>query len=488
MLSISGEQEENLVRKFASVPCGKLVVISVCRWTTDPILHEGRFCNVFRVLDTTCQYMIHYVIYTGSQDPVELVFRVLLFDTFTRMDTWEYLIKKLGALTWENYRQDAYVKVLRKAVASGISVYTGSFQKPSPYLHYGMPQAFHNHLLALEALMEADLPGRLCGATSMKELYCWLRTFPGMGEFNTYQLLMNLTYTGLGKFTDADTFVVAGKGARAGLSLCFGRGLSRETELKIMQWMQRTQRRQLARLGLSCTLGPPGTLYHELQLCDIEHCLCEITKVSSLLLKTPSNSSSQRISRLFSTFAFEIGNPHTRANEISSHRKTSLSNSSYLLRLHLLRRNCGSSLALPHRGLRLGYSSIKFGGRDMMNQPGNQPAWLLRMPLLLLQLSRKGSLQQPIWIPISFDDSHPRVKGSLGRHTIIEPLLQIRLLFDIHGLKIYSFFPNLSPIAVQLLYTSWFFCFRFSVHGVLPHKGITFVKMSHQYHTYPTHG
>ena len=76
------------------------------------------------------------------------------------------------------------------------------------------------------------------------------------------------------------------------------------------------------------------------------------------------------------------------------------------------------------------------------------------MPLLLLQLSRKGSLQQPIWIPISFDDSHPRVKGSLGRHTIIEPLLQIRLLFDIHGLKIYSFFPNLSPIAVQLLYTS----------------------------------
>ena len=376
MQYISSEQKENLVRKSApSIPChDQLAVISICRWTTNPILHQGRFCNVFRVLDTTCQYMIHYVIYTGSQDPVELVFRVVLFDTFTRKETWEYLIKEMGALTWANYKRRSYVKILRKAMASGISVYTGSFQKPSPYNRYGMPEAFHNHLLALEALMEADLPGRLCGATSMEELYHWLRTFPGMGEFNTYQLLMNLTYTGLGKFMDADTFVVAGKGARAGLSLCFGRGLSKETELKIMQWMQRTQRRQLARLGLSCTLGPPGTPYYRLQLCDIEHCLCEITKVSCLFLMAAFNGTSRQFSCVPSTFAFEIRHLQTRENEISSHLQTSHFNSFYLLRPYLLCRNYGSFLESPHRELWIRYSSIKFGGRDMTSQPGNQPA------------------------------------------------------------------------------------------------------------------
>lgn len=232
--------------------------------------------------------MIQYVIQTGSQDPVELVFRVLLFDTFTRIETWEYLINELGAPTWATYNQAAYVKALRKAMSSGIPLYTSSFQKPSPYFCYRKPEAFHNHLLALEAFMEADLPGQLCRMDTMEEFYKWLRTFHGMGEFNGYQLLMNLTYTGLGKFADADTFVVAGCGAQTGLSLCFGEGHSNEMRLKIMQWMKRTQREQLGRLGLSCTLGSPGSPYHELQLCDIEHCLCELTKVSdkyiSLLL------------------------------------------------------------------------------------------------------------------------------------------------------------------------------------------------------------
>lgn len=280
---MSGEQEEMLARKSVSslgAQTFNLIVLFIGRWTTDPVLDEGRFCNVFRVADATCQYMIHYVVHTGSQDPTELVFRVVLFDTFTRINTWEYLIKELGALTWAHYKQAAYVKALRKAAALGVSLYTGSFQKPSPSHHYKKPEAFHNHLMALEALMKGGLPDRLCNATSMEALYNWIRAFPGMGEFNTYQLLMNLTYTGLGKFTDADTFVVAGVGARAGINLCFGPDLSRETELKIMQWMQRTQREQLARLGLSCTLGPPGSPYHELQLCDIEHCLCEISKVS----------------------------------------------------------------------------------------------------------------------------------------------------------------------------------------------------------------
>lgn len=136
-----------------------------------------------------------------------------------------------------------------------------------------------NHLKALELFMEADLPGRFVSATRMADVFDWLRTFKGMGDFTAYQLLLNLTYTGLVDFSDADTFVVVGLGARAGLKRCFGPNLSHSQELDIIRWMQFTQKEHFARLGVSCSLGPPRSAHHEMQLCDIEHTLCEIDKV-----------------------------------------------------------------------------------------------------------------------------------------------------------------------------------------------------------------
>jgi hypothetical protein len=136
-----------------------------------------------------------------------------------------------------------------------------------------------NHLHALEVLMKADLPGRLVAATRMADVFDWLRTFKGMGDFNTYQLLLNLSYTGLGNFSDTDSFVILGCGARAGLNQCFRQGLSSHSrELDVVRWMQRTQRDHFSRLGLSCTIGPPGSPFHEMGLCDIEHTLCEVDK------------------------------------------------------------------------------------------------------------------------------------------------------------------------------------------------------------------
>lgn len=222
--------------------------------------------------------MIRYVIKAGSQAPAELVFRVVLFDTFTRTDTWEYIIQNLGAPTWETYDRSTYTEVLCQAREDGRSLYTGSFQKPAP--DYGHKIACVNHLHALEVLMKADLPGRLVAATRMADIFDWLRTFKGMGDFNTYQLLLNLSYTGLGNFSDADSFVILGCGARAGLNQCFRQGLSSHArELDVVRWMQRTQRDHFSRLGLSCTLGPPDSPFHEMGVCDIEHTLCEVDKV-----------------------------------------------------------------------------------------------------------------------------------------------------------------------------------------------------------------
>lgn len=150
----------------------------------------------------------------GSQDLNELVFRIVLFNLFTKIETWELLDSKLGPLTWARYSRQDYQRVLTRAKRGGATLYTGAFQKPAP--HFGFSEAHMNHLCLLEVLMENDLAGRFLGAKYMDEVYEYLVSFPSMGEFSTYQLMLNLSYSEVLNFSDSD-FVVPGPGASSGL-------------------------------------------------------------------------------------------------------------------------------------------------------------------------------------------------------------------------------------------------------------------------------
>ena len=60
-------------------------------WTTDAIMAAHRFTNCYRAADRVSQYLISEVIYRGSQDPAEVLFRILLFKFFNRISTWQLL-------------------------------------------------------------------------------------------------------------------------------------------------------------------------------------------------------------------------------------------------------------------------------------------------------------------------------------------------------------------------------------------------------------
>jgi hypothetical protein len=49
---------------------------------------------VYPAADRVSQYVIREVIYAGVQDPEEVVFRVLLFKFFNRVETWELLCER----------------------------------------------------------------------------------------------------------------------------------------------------------------------------------------------------------------------------------------------------------------------------------------------------------------------------------------------------------------------------------------------------------
>ncbi|KII93460.1 hypothetical protein PLICRDRAFT_49507 [Plicaturopsis crispa FD-325 SS-3] len=241
-------------------------------WTDDTILKKYHFCNPFRVADRVSQYIISDVVEKGSQDPDEIVFRVTLFNMFTKIDTWELLEEELGPLTWASFDRNQYGRVLRRAKDSGISLYTGAFQKPGPKL--GNHDTFMDHLELLQMLMEHDLRGICQRAAYIVDVFEFLMSWPSLADFTAYQLLINLSYTPVLNFCESD-FVVLGLGAISGLKKCF-RVSDGTHGVEIVQWMQRTQHEHFARLGLALPeLGPERRV---MQLVDFEHTLCEVDK------------------------------------------------------------------------------------------------------------------------------------------------------------------------------------------------------------------
>ena len=249
------------------------------RWTKDTILQTYKFCSVYRVADHGSQYLIKNIIEKGSQELTDVFFRVLLYNIFTKIETFQLLDEELGPLQWRTYDRRKYYDVLQNAMNKGMTIYTGAFQKPAPSL--GHKIAFRNHLELLNAMMDADLLTQLMTCEYMADAFDAINQFPGMGNFNSFQLLIDLSYTPVLNFSE-DDFVIAGVGAVQGLKKCFSppeavTGL----EEVLMRWMRKDQDNQFARLGL--TLKGWVTGKREMTLVDIEHTLCEVHKYSRMV-------------------------------------------------------------------------------------------------------------------------------------------------------------------------------------------------------------
>lgn len=224
------------------------------------------------MLDRVSQYIVTEVIEKGPQRRNEVVFRVLLFSTYTSIRTYETLRKNIQPFTWEAYKRVNYEKVLRDLYDNGTSIYTGAYQKPAPEL--GFAENFMNHLAFLEVLMR-ELPAQLRDAKYMADVFEYLLTFKSMGDFTAYQLVLNLSYSDVMNFSEHD-FVVIGIGSRRGLQRCFRDAIPRSVEVDIVRWMQISQSEHFQRLGINFNgLGPD---HLPMMLCDIEHTLCELDK------------------------------------------------------------------------------------------------------------------------------------------------------------------------------------------------------------------
>jgi hypothetical protein len=240
-------------------------------WTADPVLTRHKFTNVYRAADRVSQYMIRDVIYAGPQEAEEVVFRVLLFKVFNRIETWKLLTRSLGAApTWDGYSFAAYDAVLGDAMRRGERIYSAAYIVPNP--PFGQARKHGNHLRLIEHAMTSGLPGKVSAAASLREVYELLLALPSLGPFLAYQYAVDLAYSAITR-ADESQFVVAGPGCLDGISKCFtdAGGLS---PADVIAWVADSSHDHFARLGLAfCDLwGRWPTLI------DWQNVFCEVSK------------------------------------------------------------------------------------------------------------------------------------------------------------------------------------------------------------------
>lgn len=246
-------------------------------WTDDPVLASYRFTNTYRVVDKVSQYLIREVQYRDdrSQAPAELFFRTMLFKLFNRIETWEMLERELGSLSWQSFDPNLAEGVLDRAMLRGARVYSAAYIMPAPKL--GRVRKHANHLALIEAMMAEGLPARVERAASLAEVYGILRALPGIGPFLAFQYAIDLNYSSMLDFDEAD-FVVAGPGAVDGIAKCFESTGGRDAETVIHEMVDR-QEGEFARLGIDFD----GLFGRRLQPIDCQNLFCEIGKYARVV-------------------------------------------------------------------------------------------------------------------------------------------------------------------------------------------------------------
>jgi alpha-glutamyl/putrescinyl thymine pyrophosphorylase clade 1 len=240
-------------------------------WTDDTILATFKFTNAYRALDRTSQYLIRNVIYAGDSDDIEVIFRTILFKIFNRIQTWEQLTARLGCIGTRGFDPRQYADALDAVRAEGTAIYSAAYIMPPVTAHPSVTK-HRGHLALVAQLLSNRVLDSLARSKSLEEIYEHLRACPSFGSFLAYQFAVDINYGPGLAFAEAE-FVVAGPGAREGISKCF---ISRDgwTNEELIFWTVDRQDMEFERLDLSFQ----NLWGRSLQPIDVQNLFCETAK------------------------------------------------------------------------------------------------------------------------------------------------------------------------------------------------------------------
>ncbi|RDB60552.1 hypothetical protein C1878_13965 [Gordonibacter sp. 28C] len=243
-------------------------------WTDDPILQQYKFCNAYRVCDRVSQYLVRNICYRENIDSEkDLLFQIVAFRIFSRIETWQELIVLLGHQpTLDDLKNDLFESALIQIRNTYGKLYTGAFILCANDA-YGRRAKHLNHVSLLKDMFfNNNLYDRIKEARSLESIYRIIHEFPLMGDFMSYQIAIDINYSELVNFSEND-FTQAGPGAQRGIAKVFAdtRGM---TATEVIMWMTEHQKEEFNRLGYPFE----GLFGRPLHAIDCQNLFCEVDK------------------------------------------------------------------------------------------------------------------------------------------------------------------------------------------------------------------
>jgi len=242
-------------------------------WTDDVIIQKYKFTNVYRASDRVSQFLIRNIIYTRDEyTPEDQFFRILFFKLFNKIETWEYMERVLGDISYSSYNFDRYNNLLMQRIESNERIYSAAYIMPSGKSCFGFDNKHQNNLKLLEYMMKTGVAKKIAITKNLRELYELLLNYPTLGPFLAFQFAIDINYSELCDFSEM-SFVVAGPGAKNGIRKCFGdlKGYKYED---IVSYVAERQDVEFNKRGLDFR----SLFGRRLQLIDCQNLFCEIDK------------------------------------------------------------------------------------------------------------------------------------------------------------------------------------------------------------------
>lgn len=242
--------------------------------TSDPILMEYKFTNVYRACDRVSQYLIRNVIYNDLDrySPEDILLRILVFKVFNKIETWKFL-SEITDISINSFNVERLSRALSQRQQNS-PIFSNAYMMAGSHSDY--PTVKTKHQLWLQIIETEFIKNKgfsqILKAKSMEEVYLQLRSCPLIGDFLAYQYAIDFNYSPYLDF-DEDSFVKAGVGAVRGIKKCFV-SYGNEYEDAIRYTHEHFE-------GLQDYYG--YTLFQPLsgrkpKLIDLQNCFCETDK------------------------------------------------------------------------------------------------------------------------------------------------------------------------------------------------------------------
>jgi hypothetical protein len=248
-------------------------------WTRDPILQTFRFCNVFRELDYTTQW-IRINWREKWADSSELWFWMIVARMFNYVPT----LQALSLMVPDKWNATAAKQILNNRASFGEKIFTSAYMIRGPehsgskvdyvvdYTLTPLKEAEATFLSLFDGRHPINLPLEPTYILpTLQNVSRWLQQFHGIGPFLAYEIVTDLRHTRfLNAASDINTWANAGPGAVRGLNRLMGRD--------VKTTMKQDEALYLMTGLLSNVNKQKGVHVAPLELRDIEHSLCETDK------------------------------------------------------------------------------------------------------------------------------------------------------------------------------------------------------------------